>query len=182
MAEETRTIARPYADAVFDRAAESEQLDLWSDMLKLMGALVRDAQIAGYLADPRFERARLTDLLIEIGAERFNEEGKNLLRLLVANDRVGLAPEIAELYEELKSQYRGSIDVRVTSAYAVTAAQKRALKEALREHFGCEINLQSERDRSLIAGLIIRAGDTVIDGSLRAGLGQLADALGAPHH
>jgi F-type H+-transporting ATPase subunit delta len=178
---EKKTIARPYAEAVFARAVETDQLDRWSAMLAFLAQLVTDERIAPFVVDPRFERGRLTRILLELGAGQLSTEGENFLRLLVENGRVEVVPEVCEIFEVLKSEREGKIEVNVISAYALNAAQKRELEAALERRFGRAVSLHVERDRSLIAGLVIRAGDVVIDGSVRGRLQQLAEALGATH-
>jgi F-type H+-transporting ATPase subunit delta len=177
MAQEKTTIARPYAEAVFARARETENEDLWSEMLGLLAAVVRTPEIAGLIANPKLSRARLEELMLDIGGGRLNDEGQNLLRLLVRNDRLAVIPEIAELYETRKRENQGKLQVKVRSAYALDKAHEKALAEALSAKLGREIEISAEKDTSLIGGVEIRAGDLVIDGSVRGQLRKLANEL-----
>jgi F-type H+-transporting ATPase subunit delta len=86
-------------------------------------------------------------------------------------------PEIANHFDTLKANVENKVDVTVTSAAVLSAAQQKAVVKALKDRLGREINLDTEIDESLIGGAVIRAGDVVIDGSLRARLEGLADAL-----
>lgn len=178
MAAELTTIARPYAEAVFARAQETDKLDLWSETLELLAAVAQDPRIVGLLSNPKFGRDRLEGLLIEIGGGHLSEEGENLARLLVRNKRVTLLPEIAALYERLKNESEGTIEVLVTSAYALRDPQKKQLAETLKKRLGKEVDITVEKDPDLIGGLRIRAGDMVIDGSLKGKLRQLAGEFG----
>lgn len=177
MSGESTTIARPYAEAVFARALETDSLELWSDMLGLLGIVVQDPALAGLATSPKLTRDRLAELLIEIGGGRLNEEGQNLVKLLVRNGRVSVLPEIAALFEAMKSEQEGVVEVRVASAFPVKPAEEQALAAALKRKLGREVRITSEQDPELIGGVRVRAGDLVIDGSISAQLRQLAGAL-----
>jgi F-type H+-transporting ATPase subunit delta len=175
---ENTTIARPYAEAVFERAQETDSLDAWTEALTLLAAVVADPRLAAILANPQVERAQGAGLVIDIGGDNLGAEARNLVRLLAENRRLPVLPEIAALYEILKSEGLGSLDVHVTSAYKVSAAQEKLLADALQAKLGLQVRVTSDKDPSLIAGLIIRAGDLVIDGSFKGHLGNLASELG----
>ena len=106
-----------------------------------------------------------------------NDHGNNLMKLLLENGRVNVLPEIAEQFEVLKAQIENSVDVVVTSASELSAEQQKAMAEALEKRLGRSINLETEIDENLIGGAVIKAGDVVIDGSLRARLDGLATAV-----
>ena len=178
MAQESITIARPYAEAVFARAKESDSLDQWSETLAYMGAVMSDPAMSGVIGNPNVEKSQLTDLVIEIGGEQFGDEAKNLVRLLVENDRLSIAPQIAEQYEALKSESQGVLEVDVVSAFPVDDDQKEAIANALKAKLGRDINITTSEDPELIGGMRIRAGDLVIDGSVQGQLTKLANELG----
>ena len=178
MAEDAKTIARPYAEAIFARAVESDTLDLWSEMLGLLTAAAADPALAGLIASPKLDQAQMTELMLDIGGDRLSDEGQNLVRILVANRRMSVMPEIAGLYEERKAEHDGTLTVQVTSAFALDAAEEQALAEALKRKLGREIRIASEQDSELIGGFRLRAGDMVIDGSVSGQLSQLANELG----
>jgi F-type H+-transporting ATPase subunit delta len=178
MAEEKTTIARPYAEAILARANESGKLDVWSEMLAFLNAVVHDPMMLGLIDNPKVGRARLTELLLEVGGGRLSEEGENLVRLLVDNRRLAVLPEIATLYEGLKNEAKGTIDVLVIAPYVVNAAQQKQLAAALKTRLGRAVRITTEKDPSLIGGAVIRAGDLVIDGSVKGRIEQLASELG----
>ncbi len=179
MSGESTTIARPYAEAVFDRALESGSLDLWSETLGLLSTVVQDPAMAGLTATPQLSRHQLAELLIDIGGDRLNEEGRNLVKLLAKNGRAAILPEIAALFETLKSEQEGAVDVIVTSAFPIEPAEEQALADALKRKLGRDIRISSEHDPELIGGVRVRAGDLVIDGSVSGQLKQLVSALGS---
>ena len=178
MAGDATTIARPYAEAVFQRAVETDKLDLWSEMLGLLGAAVKDPALSGLITNPKLTIVQKTELMLEIGGGRLNDEGQNLVRLLAANGRLGIIADIAEAYEHRKADHQGTLDVHVVTAYALRPAQEKKLSEALKAKLGREIRITSEKDLALIGGLRLRAGDMVIDGSVSGQLSQLAHELG----
>jgi len=178
MAGDATTIARPYAEAVFRRAVETEKLDLWSDMLGLLGAVVKDPGLSGLLANPRLTSAQKTELMLEIGAGRLDDEGQNLVKLLAQNGRLGIAADIADAYERRKAEHEGTVDVHVTTAFELKPAQETQLSDALKAKLGREIRITNEVDPELIGGFRLRAGDMVIDGSVSGQLSQLAHKLG----
>jgi F-type H+-transporting ATPase subunit delta len=178
MAGDTTTIARPYAEAVFARADETDKLDLWSEMLELLSAVVLDPRMAGAAANPLFDREDLANLMLEIGGGRLTDEGANLVKLLIHNNRLTLLPEIARLFDELKAEKDRMLKVHVISAFALKPAQEKQLAESLKKKLGREVSITSEKDPELIGGVHIRAGDMVIDGTVRGRLQQLANELG----
>jgi len=178
MAGEATTIARPYAEAVFNRAVESGDLDNWSEMLSLLAAVATDPAMSGLMTHPKLDKGQVADIVFDVCGKKLSAEGRNLVKLLVENGRLNLLADIAGMYEELKNQHQGALDVHVTSAYAMDAAQERQIGEALKKKLGRDINITSDQDPELIGGVKIRAGDLVIDGTVQGQLSQLANVLG----
>ena len=178
MAGDKSTVARPYAEAVFALAKEKGNFDPWSEVLQFLAAAVQEPGLVAYIIDPMFGRDKLTDLMLDIGGERLDEEGRNLVKLLVQNDRLPVLPEILEIYEQLKSESQRIVKVHVRSAFELEPSQINHIAETLKAKLGREIIITTEKDPDLIGGIHIRAGDTVIDGSVRGHLQQLANELG----
>lgn len=178
MAGEKTTIARPYAEAIFQRAQESNKLDHWSETLELLSAIVSDGQMGNIITNPNLTGSDLAELVISVGGKHLAAEGQNLVKLLVENERLSITPEIAEQFEALKNEAQGAIDVQVTSAFDLESAQEEKLAQALRTKLGREVSITTVKDPSLYGGLIIRAGDMVIDGSIKGQLRKLSTELG----
>ena len=123
MSGEATTIARPYAEAVFARALETDQLEVWSDVLALLSTVVSDPLMAGLIDRPKLDRSEMTDLILEVGGDQLGKEAQNLVRMLVDNHRLALVPEIARLFEQKKSEHEGAIDVVIESAFALPAVE-----------------------------------------------------------
>jgi F-type H+-transporting ATPase subunit delta len=172
------TIARPYAEAVFRLAVETEKLDLWSDMLDLLSVAVRDPGLSGLIASPKLDKTQMADLMLDIGGGRLSGEGQNLVRVLSENGRLAVLPEIAALYETRKADHEGTVDVEVVSAFPLLPEQEQQLADALKSKLGRAIRITNTEDPELIGGFHLRAGDMVIDGSVSRQLTQLANELG----
>jgi F-type H+-transporting ATPase subunit delta len=177
MAQETIALARPYAEAVLKRAQETNALDNWSEMLWLLSTIVQSPEISAFITDPRLSRSQVETTLLEIGGDHLNEEGQNLLKILMQNNRLALIPDITTLYEQYKHEHQGAMRVLVQSAYALDEAQEQTLAAALKERLQRDIEIHSEQNSELIGGIIIHAGDLVIDGSVRGQLHRLANQL-----
>lgn len=176
MAQST-TVARPYAEAVFDMARERDELAAWSDALDLAAAVVADERVATALRSPRLDDERKAQLIIEIGGEHLGEHARNLVRLLVERDRILLLPEIARQYRSLRAEYERTLEARLITAQPVDDGVRERLEQALTDRLKRKVSLASEIDETLIGGAIVRAGDMVIDGSVRGRLTRLTGAL-----
>jgi F-type H+-transporting ATPase subunit delta len=181
---DNNTVARPYAQAIFEIARDSGLLAEWSESLAVARELLRDRNLVEYLGNPGFSDARrlefLTGLFEKAGSQRLaggDARGTNFLKLLIENDRVAVLPEIAEHFDALKAEVENRVDAVVTSAAALSDEQLEQVSRSLRERLGREVRITTEIDETLIGGAVIRAGDVVIDGSLRARLDGLANAL-----
>ena len=183
---DNNTIARPYARAAFEFAGEQKDLAGWSDALDVAKGLLADGQVVKFLANPALSDEQKLGFLTELFQSTDgktsvlgggNEHGSNFLKLLLEYGRVSVLPEIAAHFDALKAAIENTVDVTVTSAATMSAAQKKTIIAALEERLGRSINLSTEIDENLIGGAVIRAGDVVIDGSLRSRLESLANAL-----
>jgi F-type H+-transporting ATPase subunit delta len=183
---DNNTTARPYAQAIFEVAQEKDALEELSESLDAAKELMRDGQVGRFLANPALtndERLSfLTGIFADIVGKKSvfaggSEHGLNFLKLLLEYGRLNVLPEIAEHFKELKAKIENTVDVTVTSASPLGKAQKKAVKSALEKRLGRNVNLMTELDENLIGGAVIRAGDVVIDGSLRARLNSLSNAL-----
>ena len=173
------TIARPYARAAFQEAQAQKRLAPWSDALATGAAVVRDPRVKPLLGDPGVTPAQLAELVISIAGDSLDQHGKNFVQTLAENRRLGYLPEISAIFNELKDAEEGIVDVTVTSAAPLDQQQQLTLAEALSRRLKRQVRLHCETDPSLIGGAVIRAGDLVIDGSLRARLDRIATALTA---
>lgn len=174
---EKATIARPYAKAAFEFAQEQKSFERWSQVLATGAAIVSEPAVAKLLTNPRVKPDDLVGLITEGGGDAVDEHGRNFLMTLAQNRRLGLLPEIAAQFEVLRAEIENVADVRIISAIRLSEAQQQRFSAALKKRLNREIRLHCEVDPSLIGGAIVRAGDFVIDGSLKARLERLAGAM-----
>jgi F-type H+-transporting ATPase subunit delta len=174
---ERTTLARPYAEAVFRLARERQALAPWSEMLGFAAAVVRDPQMSRLIDNPRVPRERFVSFFLDVCGKKIDKDGGNFIRVLVENRRIQLLPEIAELYEALRAGAEARVEAEVVSATAVGAEQLKAIAAALKKRLGRDVTLATRLDPSLVGGIVIRAGDLVIDGSVRGKLDALATHL-----
>jgi len=174
---EAITVARPYALAAFDEARKLGDLKAWSDMLQSLAHVVVNAEVRAAITSPRIARNQLENLMLALCGGKVSATSQNFIKLLVENQRLTLLPEIAVLFEVMRAEAEKSVDVVVTSAFDLNETQKQKISTAMKNRMGREVRLSCEIDRKLLGGIIIRAGDKVIDGSARTQLSELANAL-----
>ena len=174
---EKTTIARPYAQAVFELAQESANTVEWSAALELLNRIVSDTQLQLLLNNPKVSHQQLQDLVIEIAATGFSQQAKNFIKVLVSASRLQYAPQIAQMFETMRADAEGTVEVEVSSAYELDQAQQDAIAKGMSARLGKKVNISTTVDGSLIGGAVIRAGDSVIDASLRGRLTELGNDL-----
>lgn len=175
---ETSTVARPYAKAAFEFANAQNALEAWSGMLASAAQVAVDSTMrTQVLGNPRLSSAEKTDLFAGVCGDTLGDEGRNFLQALGQKNRLAALPAIAEQFELLKAQQEKRMDVTIVSAYPLDAKQEDTLASALAKRLNREISITTQVDSALLGGVILRAGDTVIDGSVRGRLTRLRDAL-----
>ncbi|MBK1647589.1 F0F1 ATP synthase subunit delta [Rhabdochromatium marinum] len=182
MAGDLTTIARPYAEAAFAIAKAQDALEPWSEALQLLGAIASDPQLHAIVGNPNVGRERLGELALAAAAagndgQELPAGPANLTRILAANHRLPVLPEIARLFEQRKTAEQGVRQVLVRSAFPLDDKERQSLVTSLHGHFGADVELSVEQDASLIGGVEIRADDLVIDSSIRGKLQQLSNEL-----
>ncbi len=175
--QEKITIARPYAQAAFDLATEEGNLAEWSEMLNLLGTIIADENMQPVCVNPRVSKEQLVSLVLELTGDSLSATGKNFVKVLVEAERLLLAPQIHVLFDELKSEAEKVLQVKVSTAFELTAEQQNTIATSMSERFGKKVELSTLIDESLIGGAIIRAGDVVIDSSLRGRLQKLSSGF-----
>ncbi|RZQ53827.1 F0F1 ATP synthase subunit delta [Pseudoalteromonas phenolica] len=173
---ELTTIARPYAKAAFELAVEKGNVEAWNEMLFFAGQVASDEQASSLLASIP-TAAEQADVFIKVCAEQLNEQGQNLIKLMAENERLASIPAVAEIFAEFKAEFDKEIDVDVVSATELAAEQQDKLVAALEKRFARKVKLNCSIDETVVGGLVIKAGDTVIDGSVRGKLDRLAVSL-----
>ena len=171
------TLARPYAKAVFQVAAQSNDLAGWSQMLRQVAVVCKDERVATLLSSPVITAEEQAQRLIGLFGDELSAPAQNVIKVLAYHGRLTLIAEIVELFEALRAQQEKSVDAMVTTAFEANSATVDALAAALTKNLNREVKLVANVDPSLIGGAIIRAGDTVIDSSVRGKLKKLAESI-----
>jgi F-type H+-transporting ATPase subunit delta len=175
---ELTTVARPYAKAAFDFAVEKDAVAKWQEMLAFAGAVAANDDMHQLLSGA-VAADTLADIFNNVCGEQLDEHGQNLVKVLAENKRLAALPEISTLFDAFKADYDKEIEVDVTSASTLTDAQQNELVASLEKRLARKVKLICNVDPALVAGMVIKAGDTVIDGSVKSKLNRLADALQA---
>jgi F-type H+-transporting ATPase subunit delta len=174
---ELSTLARPYAKAAFSASVDSGDIAKWSTALQTLAVISKTDTVAELIASPSVSALEKAKAIANVAGDDCNEGAANLLIVLAENDRFALLPEISTQFDQLKADHEKSADVVVTSAFELSDAQQKMLTEKLTSRLSREVTITVNIDSSLIGGVIIKAGDLVIDDSVRGKLSKLADAM-----
>jgi len=178
---ELNTIARPYAHATFELALEQKQLDIWQYWLEQLSECVAQNSVKTLLAHPSVSSYELGETLLDLAAKNSGKDVdakvKNFVRLLAANRRLSALAVITELFKEYRAQHEKIMAVDVYSTEALDEAQQQKLITALSKRLDCQVELKRHIDKSLIGGILIKAGDMVIDGSIKGKLSRLMNTI-----
>ena len=174
---ELTTAARPYARAVFEMANEEGELAEWSELLVFMGAVASNEDVQALLASPKMAKQVGADAFVKLCGNKLNEKAENLVNMLAENERLSLLPEMSVIYEALKDEAEGSIEALVIAAKKLTQAEEKSMATALKKRLGRDVKLKVSVDESLLGGAIIRAGDLVMDGSLKGRLDKMTNMM-----
>ena len=174
---ELSTLARPYAKAAFQAAADAGELQAWSDMLVTASEVTLNEDMAKVLSHPGLTGQQQAQTLIDVCGDTLNASGQNLISVLAENKRISLLPQILEQFEHLKAELEKSVDVQIISAFEVSDETKQRLTQALKAKLAKEVTVTTTVDSTLVGGAIIRAGDLVVDGTVKGKLAKLAEAM-----
>jgi F-type H+-transporting ATPase subunit delta len=174
---ELSTLARPYARAAFEFARERGELPTWSAQLASVATVTRDPVMAQVLSNPALTAEQQAQTLKDVCGDAINGHGQNFVSILASNKRLSLLPEISALFEQYKANQEKTVDVQVYSAFEVAEQTEQALARVLKTKLEREVKVDTVVDKALLGGVLIRAGDLVIDGSVRGRLNKLAEAM-----
>jgi F-type H+-transporting ATPase subunit delta len=174
---ELTSLARPYAEAVFELAVEADHIDQWSANLNLLAAIVKDPMMAEVISNPQVDKTTLTNIWLDICEGQLSEAGKNLLKMIIENKRLAIIPSLFTQYQHLKAQHQGYITVEIASPYPLHDAQIENIKDVLQQRLGKTIEIDQTIDKTLLGGWLIRTGDQIIDMSIKGRFQQLTTEL-----
>ncbi|MBI1394417.1 MAG: F0F1 ATP synthase subunit delta [Betaproteobacteria bacterium] len=176
---ELSTIARPYAEAAFKLADESNRLGDWSDALGALALVSQDERILATTGDPRLSVGDVANTFLRVLEGRLFPEAENFVRVMAENRRLDLLPSVREQFETLKNEREGVQEVEIVTAFPLDAAHEQDLVGRLEKQTGKKVVARISVDPELIGGARIVIGDKVIDASARAQLAALENALRA---
>jgi F-type H+-transporting ATPase subunit delta len=174
---ESITTARPYAQAAFDAAQSASDLKGWSEEISSLADAVKHPDVQAIIVNPRITKATVESLVLGLLGVKASLPLQNFVRILVEKHRVRELPEIAEIFEVLRAEAEKTAHVVVESAFDLTKSQQNAISVSMKKRLGRDIRLVCNINKDLLGGVVIRTGDSVIDGSVRTRLGELATAL-----
>ncbi|MDA8693886.1 F0F1 ATP synthase subunit delta [Pseudomonadales bacterium] len=174
---ELRTLARPYAKAAFQAASESDSLQFWADQLVLLGSISVDPKVVDAITSSTLDAASQVSTLVDLVGSDLSGAVNNFLHILAENKRLLLLPSVAELFVELKANLERSVEVNISTAFALDDTTETKLTQALKQKLQRDIQVHTNVDKSLLGGVVVRAGDIVIDGSVKGRLAKLAEAM-----
>lgn len=173
---EWTTIARPYAKAAFDFAIEKDQLTSWSEMLSFAAQVAQNEQMQGILTSS-MAAEKLAEVFIAVCGEQLDEHGQNLVKIMAENDRLKILPDVCAEFLFLKQEHEKTLEAEVISAVTLSKEQLAEISKKLELRLERKVKLNCSVDQALLGGVIIRAGDLVIDNSARGRLHRLSDTL-----
>lgn len=168
-------IARPYAKAAYEFALARKELPAWGKLLQAATEFVQQPLVSKALESSRVSAEQWFALSTEVLSPYLNEERKNFLRLLAENKRLSVLPIIAELFKEYEALNNQATEVQVTTAVPLDEKYQRKLTDKLTQVLKHHVTLRCDVDEHILGGAVVRAGDKVIDGSIRGQLTRLLE-------
>ncbi|OOF82285.1 F0F1 ATP synthase subunit delta [Rodentibacter caecimuris] len=173
---ELTTIARPYAKAAFDFAIEKSAVEKWAEMLSFVSAVIENETVKTLLNSVASAQ-KLADTVISICGEQLDQYGQNFIRLMAENKRLSAIPAVFNEFKHYVEDHQAIAEVDVVSAQPLNVTQIEKITAAMEKRLARKVKLNCNVDSSLIAGVVIRTEDFVIDGSSRGQLTRLANEL-----
>lgn len=173
---EMKTIARPYAKAAFDFAVETNAVDNWLTMLSFAAEVAQNKQMED-VVNSNLNAEKMAGVFLAVCGEQLDEQGQNLIQVMAANGRLSVLPAVVLEFVAMKAELDREVEAEVVSAAKLTKQQMAKIQASLEKRLDRKVKLNCSVDKSLMAGIIIKAGDMVIDGSVRGRLSRLAETL-----
>lgn len=172
-------IASRYAIALFELAKEASALPaLEGDADALSDALSASEDLRDVIHSPLYSREDQEAAIGAVAAKMgLSTLMANTLRLMASNRRLFVLPQLVARLRDLIAAEKGEVTAEVTSATPLTAAQAASLSEAIKARVGKTVKLKAAVDETLIGGLVVKVGSTMIDTSIRAKLASLQNAM-----
>jgi F-type H+-transporting ATPase subunit delta len=175
---ELATIARPYAEALFQVAVNGD-LKQCAEQLDAIAGVAANEQLRQFADSPKTAAQQVFDMITGVVKTPLSDSTRNLLRAVIDNGRLSALPEVARQFHALVNASSGVSDALVYSAFPIDAAQLAAVVQSLEKRFGRKLNASVQVEPELIGGIRVVVGDEVLDTSVKARLEQMKVALTA---
>jgi len=175
------TIARNYAEALLELARKGGDLAGWGNMIgDVADAMGRDETLRHFLESPRVAADQKNEILARAFQDRMPRVFVRFLQILVHNRRQMMIPEIAHEYRALVDEVEGRVHAQVTVAKEPVGDERAAIARELTRALGKEVVPHVTVNPAILGGVVVRVGDTVMDGSVRRRLSLLKHRLETP--
>ena len=175
--QESLTVARPYAEAAFNYSHPENYSGDWMHMLSRLCDALKEPSLSNLVGNPKVADETLLSILVEVLGKDLTKQQINFLRLLVIAKRLGVVPQILQLFSALNADSEGIVSATISSAYELSVPEQEKLKAAIGARYNKSCNLETRVDLGLIGGAIIKVGDSVIDWSLRGRLANMENKI-----
>ena len=172
-----KTAARPYAKAIFQLACEQNRVSEWMNILNLLTLALKTTNLSKIFKNPSYSAEEKVDFLMKIFSEAVKKQDKVFFTNLANNKRLGLIPYIDTLFHQLKTNFEKVVDVNLTSAFGLSTKQSTELTTTLSKKINRAVYLTYKVDKSLIGGVVIRIGDSIVDASIRGRITRLSKLI-----
>jgi F-type H+-transporting ATPase subunit delta len=172
-----QTLARPYAKAIFEYALQHETLNVWLQILASCSQLLADVRVQKYLSNPTITKQNQMNFIFSIINEEKNDAFNNFIALLSQKKRLILLPEIYEQYKAYQAEYEKTVAVTIVTFMPLSAMQQEKLTKALTQKLKRKVAAQYQQDINILGGVVVYAGDLVVDASALRKLQRLTNAL-----
>ncbi|MDF1653864.1 MAG: F0F1 ATP synthase subunit delta [Coxiellaceae bacterium] len=178
------TIARPYAKALFEYAMAHDQVSAWLEVLSVLAITLSQAELLQLLNNPEQSQTEVVDLLQDVvnnvSADRAKELAdslQNYLKLLAEAKRLDIMSDISRAFHLHYAEQQGVIEADVVSAHALSDDQRQKLQQQLEQRFNTKVELSFDEDADLMGGMVITAGNWVMNGSIKGKIARLDEDL-----
>ncbi|SMN13296.1 ATP synthase delta chain [Bathymodiolus heckerae thiotrophic gill symbiont] len=182
---ELTTIAKPYANAIFEIAQKNKSYADWKDVLEVGALVADDATMCAFVSSPsatKFDKVRTMTAVFESALGRMlNRQEASFVNLLLENGRIRVLPDILDSFKVMANLGSDAKAFRVISAYKLSTTEEKQIVSDLSDKYNTTVSIDTEVDENLVGGVVIKEGDKVIDLSIQARVDELSSCLSVAH-
>lgn len=172
-------LSKRYAKALFELCDHAALDDVKDAFFNLRDTWLDNIELRDALTNPAYPVAQRTEALREISyyIRKDDEHFENFLLLLLRNNRLDLIPDLAKSFAGLVDDFKSMLNVTVVSAFELTDEEKGEILSRMKSDYSPMVSVSWEVNPSIIGGLMIKAGDLVLDGTLQGSLDKIRKSL-----